>query len=376
MNNEDIFQEQLAKTKKFVERYNENELKILLLFKKKGLENIFNEYFLGKELYCASNERFILNWDIIDGSFALFDFENTKKILQGKMIKPNDGKVANNGNFIINDWMNGKNPKGTFYAFNLSGKILIKKMFKANLFNNAISQDGHFAVCQTCVSDFEKDSQSVWLFDLDNKMILSKFILIASQTGDYKLAKKYRFAERFIIDSEEQILRVIYEDGLSQRYNFKGRCLDEQRMGQGAEYSLSAEGQSKSKGVKSIFYDFNNATGLSHPLEEIQKFSYFVEIDKDSKDELIDFLKSNKIEPNEWTCKKFDATSVIEIILSSVQVGIMVIDKIKEFREKKKKGNIKIRITNQKRGISKTLNITQSDNFDTEAVVKDFLKNK
>jgi len=62
------------------------------------------------------------------------------------MARPNDGKVADNGTFIFNDWGFGDGLKGTFRAFDSLGQNLIVRRFRANLLNNGISFDGRFAV--------------------------------------------------------------------------------------------------------------------------------------------------------------------------------------------------------------------------------------
>lgn len=40
-----------------------------------------------------------------------------KVIAEGGMQRPNDGKVANNGTHVLNDWGTLETPSGTFAAF-------------------------------------------------------------------------------------------------------------------------------------------------------------------------------------------------------------------------------------------------------------------
>lgn len=82
------------------------------------------------------------------------------------MARPNDGKVADDGTFILNDWGFGGGLKGTFYAFQRNGERICVQNFKANLFNNGLSADGRFAACHTCNSDDERDSAVLAVFDL------------------------------------------------------------------------------------------------------------------------------------------------------------------------------------------------------------------
>jgi len=136
-------------------------------------------------------------------------------LIQGRLQRPNDGKVAANGTFIFNDWMFGEGLKGTFYAFSSTGEVLIKRSVQANLYNNGISNDGRYACFQTCHTDDKNtDSNAFFLFDLATKTLLSKF---SPMTG---WAKKYCF------DTFKQIIFYDYGDGKIYRYNFDGQCLD------------------------------------------------------------------------------------------------------------------------------------------------------
>src|SRR5687767_4859915 len=57
----------------------------------------------------------------------------------GKIKRPNDGKVGDNGNFILNDWLSSKTSSGIVYAFDENGKQLLGYKLKASLLNNCIS---------------------------------------------------------------------------------------------------------------------------------------------------------------------------------------------------------------------------------------------
>jgi len=122
-------------------------------------------YFFGPS-HRSENGRFILKWSDYDpksgiggarkkghGRYVLLD--GGKIISQGKLERPNDGKVSNQGIFILNDWMFGEGLKGTFYAFDAKNKRLIRHKCDANLYNNGLSNDGQYAVCQTAYSDGE-----------------------------------------------------------------------------------------------------------------------------------------------------------------------------------------------------------------------------
>jgi hypothetical protein len=117
----------------------------------------------------SPNGRYAIAW--LDGGpdqsrrgrWLFLDGE--KVVAQGKMARPNDGKIADNGVFILNDCGAIETLSGTLKAFGPDGKSIFSRKFKANLFNNGLSPDGRWAVCQTCNSD-DDDAGKLFLFDL------------------------------------------------------------------------------------------------------------------------------------------------------------------------------------------------------------------
>ena len=91
------------------------------------------------------------------------------------MERPQDGKVADNGVFILNDWRASADLTGTFRAFSADGSQLVAQDFAANLFNNGLSADGRLAACQTSNSGDEHDSAVLTVFDLTQGKELHRF---------------------------------------------------------------------------------------------------------------------------------------------------------------------------------------------------------
>ncbi|MEJ2498878.1 MAG: hypothetical protein P8Y49_05750 [Sulfurovaceae bacterium] len=114
------------------------------------------------------------------GRYILYNIFQNKVVLEGKIERPNAGSVADNGNFSIEDWHFGSELSGTFYVFSSSGNELIKKKFQANLYNSAISPNGHFAVCQTANSP-KDDGNILSAFDVEKTQ--SYFPYIQLQVG-------------------------------------------------------------------------------------------------------------------------------------------------------------------------------------------------
>lgn len=165
----------------------------------------------------SPNGRFTLAWadnnDPATGQYLLID--GTNIVVSGKMERPNDGKVCNAGVFVLNDWRFGNKCDGVFTAFQSSGDVILREAYRANLFNNGLSEDGRFAVCQTLNSDHEPHAGRLFVFDLDARRRLASFSPV---TG---WANAYRF------DPVDRVLHLINRDGQSYRYSFDGLFVDE-----------------------------------------------------------------------------------------------------------------------------------------------------
>jgi hypothetical protein len=125
----------------------------------------------------SSNGRFTLAWRDANESGSQGGARSKGKgkyivlagkdvIAQGAVARPNDGKIANDGNFILNDWGFGGGLQGVFLAFDRSGKPLVKRRFEANLFNNGLSVDGSTAACQTANAYEGEDGSKLTIFNL------------------------------------------------------------------------------------------------------------------------------------------------------------------------------------------------------------------
>lgn len=65
------------------------------------------------------------------GCWALL--EHDRLICEGRLERPQDGKVANDGTFVLNDWMLGEGLKGRFVAFRRDGTAILARDIAANL---------------------------------------------------------------------------------------------------------------------------------------------------------------------------------------------------------------------------------------------------
>ena len=173
----------------------------------------------------SPNKRYTLGWrDANDsgsrggarssgmGRYILLERQHV--LAQGRMARPNDGKVANNGVFILNDWEFTNDLSGVFSAFRPDGVKILSRRFKANLYNNGLSADGHLAVCQTCNSPDPNDSSVLTVFDLDQ----------AAEIGSW--SPESGWANFYEFPPDQQTIKLGYADGGAFTYNLRGDFID------------------------------------------------------------------------------------------------------------------------------------------------------
>lgn len=173
----------------------------------------------------SPNGRYILAWRDGDGAgrggarregkgrYLLID--QNRVIADGRMERPNDGHVSENGVFVLNDWRFFTSElRGTFYAFRADGTEILRRKFLANLYNCGISPDGRLACCQTCNSSSERDSSVLTLFDLD------RAVEIASWPPESGWATGYDFS------ADGAYVLLTYNQGPPLRYALTGEFVD------------------------------------------------------------------------------------------------------------------------------------------------------
>lgn len=132
----------------------------------------------------------------------------------GRLERPADGKVANNGSFIIHDRMFGDGLKGRFVAFRADGEKLVEKELAANLISNGLSDDGRFAICQTANAPGSEDSCRYILFDLELGEEIARWEV---ETG---------WADGYEFDTTNRHVFLSRTNGGRVGYYFDGTMLD------------------------------------------------------------------------------------------------------------------------------------------------------
>lgn len=148
------------------------------------------------------------------GRYVLIDGDTV--VVDGRMERPQDGKVANDGTFVLNDWGLRDELAGTFTAFRADGSEIVSRGYTANLLNNGLSVDGRLAVCQTCNSPGSPDSSILTVFDLIASAV------VATWTAESGWASSYEFPP------EGDRIRMVRRDRVSLEYSLDGEFLDRQ----------------------------------------------------------------------------------------------------------------------------------------------------
>lgn len=132
----------------------------------------------------------------------------------GRLERPQDGHVADNGTFILIDWMFGDGLNGRLGAFRADGQKLLEREFSANLGSSGISSDGRFAICQTLHAPGSPDSNRHFLFDLEVGQEIASWMQETGWTNSYE------------IDSTNRSVVLVGQDEERVGYGFDGEMLD------------------------------------------------------------------------------------------------------------------------------------------------------
>jgi hypothetical protein len=151
------------------------------------------------------------------GSYALV--HNDAVVCTGKLERPNDGKVANDGTFVLADWRFGDGLKSRLHGFSSDGQEILRHEFSANMFNTGLSDTGKYAVAQLANSPSE-DGGCLAFFDLSEGEVLWKKV---PETG---WADSYRF------DEERRKISLVYKNIGTYEYSYEGEFEDAVRWEQ------------------------------------------------------------------------------------------------------------------------------------------------
>lgn len=156
-------------------------------------------------------DRASINGVMRGGRYVLLD--EGRLLLDAAMARPQDGKVTDDGTFILNDWGSSDELAGTFYAFATDGRQIVSRAFAANLLNNGLSDDGAFAVVQTCNAPGTVDSSVLVVFDL----VAGKELACWQPVSGWATGYEFPGGDR---------VRMLRHDRPSLDYSLQGEFLD------------------------------------------------------------------------------------------------------------------------------------------------------
>lgn len=138
------------------------------------------------------------------GGYAVI--EGNRLLVSGPAGRPQEGRIADNGAFIFNDWMHSDELCGRFMAFGADGTQRIAQHFDANLFGNGMSEDGRYAIVQTANAPGSPDHCITAAFDLREGRALARW---RPECGT---------ARDFVFDSERGSVDLLTHDGDRETY--------------------------------------------------------------------------------------------------------------------------------------------------------------
>ncbi|WP_227443691.1 tetratricopeptide repeat protein [Pseudomonas cannabina] len=148
-----------------------------------------------------------------EGRYILVDLINNAIVIDARMPRPNNGAVADNGSFCLEDWHFGSTLSGTFHVFTSQGLPIITKVLTANILQSGISRNGLLAYCLTANSSTE-DGRKLTLYELKKGVELFAVTPL-------------RAFERIGFDEKLMQLVVKVSGGGEYRYGADGALVDE-----------------------------------------------------------------------------------------------------------------------------------------------------
>ncbi len=180
-----------------------------IIFKKEIHEGVF---LVASEINEFQNEGIdFRKYKWSPGKYYLL--ENEKVKIKGRCDRPQNGDVANNGCFVLNNRKSfAKDLSGELLIFNNIGEILIRKKFDANIINNKISKNGGHVLCQLAHSP-SKDSDTIVFFNVNERRQV------------WQVTHPYGGADSYELDDFNKIISLILKNKGIYQYSYEGDYL-------------------------------------------------------------------------------------------------------------------------------------------------------
>lgn len=151
------------------------------------------------------------------GEYVLADLAGDVVSVHGKMQRPNNGSVADNGSFSLEDWHFGSTLSGTFSVFDRTGIPIVTKELTANILDSGVSRNGKLAFCATANSKTEH-SYKIFLFDLETG---EELFAVTPRTGGI---------ETYGFDEDRKLLIADVKGVGKFRYDRNGNFVDAENL--------------------------------------------------------------------------------------------------------------------------------------------------
>lgn len=111
----------------------------------------------------SPNKKYFISWN--ESYCCAINLETCNYYLFKDGIYINNAWIANNGNYLIEDWLQNKSLSGQIIFGKLNDHLLIKRNFTANIFDTELTSDGEWFSVQLCHSNSE-DSNKRYSFNI------------------------------------------------------------------------------------------------------------------------------------------------------------------------------------------------------------------
>ncbi len=164
----------------------------------------------------SPNGNYLIAWADNHGRHGGFRHEGHGKyaLIRGDQVlvagdsleRPQNGKVASDGTFILSDAFFGVSSASRLHAFSPEGVEILRLDFQAKVYDVALSPDGSHAVVQLCGSPMEDANHLVLVNVADRRL--------AWKTPNTAWAESYEF------DDKRQLLRLHYAERASVEFPY------------------------------------------------------------------------------------------------------------------------------------------------------------
>lgn len=180
----------------------------------------FGDY-VGKKIH-SSNGRWVLGWcdpytgceDDPAGVYLLYDMENKRIATQGRMLRPNNGQLAENGVFSLEDRLLQSDLSGKMTVFSPDGAEIFSIKVDANIFFSALSKNGRWAMFQTAGNSKSDDGYKIFLIDVEAGCLV------------YRVEPKAGWPVKYEIDEKTGAVIAHLKDFGAFRYSPSGEFED------------------------------------------------------------------------------------------------------------------------------------------------------